>query len=1081
MIYRFLIFTALIAAPFNILANIKNTPVISYYLTNNVSESKILTDEIIHNGELDIRWHDENENNEYSLIIRNNNSLQSQTLYSGNNLYFKQKLELTSGKYTVSLICDEPIKCTNTSVFEKEILVVNTPNYLHASYDYDTQIMHISWESLSNDSKYLLEQSDDGGTTWLPIVPHRAFVNTPNHLKEHYNGINAQVGSQHEQDTTSLLLDNDAHFYIPNDINKQLIYRVKECFENQCGKYKTSSPIKINIASLKPLIAQSGFENGYTILNMDEKFGDITVRTLTPINSEEPNYLNLNIKDWGFAHYNHIYGWHGVFGDLGGEYLSGISITGKLRVSHLSPNSKVSITPIAYYNSNHRVKGSELVISEAGDKVINFRESLWLDSTKRTRYISFEVRLLGEHAEIQLDDIQLYEGAALAQAQPTFSVSAVNLGQNIEMGWTPFGDEHHQYHIEYSPYGQNTWQTFYYGGMSTRQVYDISFLPANRYQFRLRCEGIVGCPTSGYFYDTSSILYQLNSIDPQQIQTRYDATSQTIQLKWPTIPGAFGYTIFQTINGQSTTRLIPPGYVWAKRWRDEVVFAKNETVLPVSQSGTYTFAVTPYSYFQQLGSMAVKSVNVHLPTTPTIVTPNVGEVRNLSISSAIKTHGRASVQWSKPTIQGMPSETQLTYKLYLTLPNTTEPLKPILISGQQHDNHHVLNKYLLTEPGLYHMEMQACTRNTICGPKSQLSFNVEQGPPPAPEHIEVSPIFAWGGEDSDQLVVLKGSSLTLSWTMNTSFSQEVTFNISLLANTEGAQSSSFVPLKTDYPYTQFDYTFAHSGVYLFAIRTCTKQGGCATYDSKTLAVHVVDDDFLILQPPIQFEFSTEIGKYWSLGDTATLQWQMPSHYSKAFIDSLRYNLYTLDKYNQVVPLGDAPRNLQKQQWQYTFSELSAHTLFVEACTINGDCSAKTKLVIDYIQPGCTTIPKLSKTNSKAEFSWCKLMEPSLAYLEVMTAHCGQECASRSEPLIWLPYHVSPQLSQQSQTITTQETGIVAVKARACDINNQCYPWSNTIELDFNILKEPKTKQVIFIHTDLLGSPVAESTMERTNK
>ncbi|WP_152614588.1 hypothetical protein [Pseudoalteromonas luteoviolacea] len=1026
--------------------------------------------------------------------------------------------------------------------------------------------MHISWESLSNDSKYLLEQSDDGGTTWLPIVPHNTFVNTPNHLKAHYNGINAQISNQYEGNTTPLLHDNDAYFYIPNDINKQFIYRIKECFKNQCGKYKSSPPIKVNINTLKPLIAQSGFENGYKIFSMDEKFGDVTVKSLTPINSEEPNYLNLNIKDWGFAHYNHIYGWHGMFGDPGGEYLSGISITGKLRVSHLSPNSKVSITPIAYYNSNHRVKGSELIISNADDKVINFRESLWLDNTKRTRYISFEIRLLGEHAEIQLDDIQLYEGAALAQAQTSFSVSPVNLGQNIEMGWTPFGDEHHQYHVEYSPYGQNTWQTFYYGGMNTRQVYDISFLPENRYQFRLHCEGFVGCPENGYFYDTASTLYQLNSIDPQKIQASYDAASRTIQLKWPSIPGAFGYTIFQTINGQSTTRLTPPGYVWAKRWRDEVVFAKNDTVLPVSQSGTYTFAITPYSYFQQLGSMAVKSINVHVPTTPNIVSPSVGGVGNLSISSDTKTHGRTSLQWSKPSIQGMPINTQLTYKLYLTLPNTTEPLKPILISEQEHDNHHVLNRYLLEEPGLYHLEVKACTLNSTCGPSSHVSFHVEQGPPPAPERMEVSPVFAWGGEDADQPVVLKGSTLTLSWAMTPSFSQETTFNISLLANVEGAPSTSFVPLKTNHPHTQLDYTFAHSGVYLFAIRTCTNQGGCATYESKTLAVHVVDNDFLTLQPPVKFEYSVETGKYWGLGDTATLYWQMPSHYAKSLIDSLSYNLYTLDAQNQVVPLENAPRNLQKQQWQYTFNDLSTHTLFIEACTISGDCSAKTKLVIDYIQPDCATIPTLSTTNSKAEFSWCKLTDPSLAYLEIMTAYCGQECASSSVPLVWFPYHVSPPAAQQSMTISDQEAGSVAVKARGCTFNNQCYPWSNTLELDLNVFEKPilkqvghtlswqsivlathyeiakstcptanecsahsslnwqvienlgkqtsfsdtpssphltlykvracydgnacsdwsyhkktKPKHVIFIHTDLLGSPVAESIMEQTNE
>lgn len=90
---------------------------------------------------------------------------------------------------------------------------------------------------------------------------------------------------------------------------------------------------------------------------------------------------------------------------------------------------------------------------------------------------------------------------------------------------------------------------------------------------------------------------------------------------------------------------------------------------------------------------------------------------------------------------------------------------------------------------------------------------------------------------------------------------------------------------------------------------------------------------------------------------------------------------------------------------------------------------------------------------------------STQHYKLERAVCASNCAIESE-ITWQP--ISTQVGV-SYTMGTQDTGPRAYRVQACSNGTTCSQWSNTLLIDV-----ASKKRVIFIHTDLLGSPVTES-------
>ncbi|WP_155735497.1 hypothetical protein [Pseudoalteromonas luteoviolacea] len=134
-------------------------------------------------------------------------------------------------------------------------------------------------------------------------------------------------------------------------------------------------------------------------------------------------------------------------------------------------------------------------------------------------------------------------------------------------------------------------------------------------------------------------------------------------------------------------------------------------------------------------------------------------------------------------------------------------------------------------------------------------------------------------------------------------------------------------------------------------------------------------------------------------------------------------------------------------------ELGWSVLRISACNANGGGCG------NYIRVPVMQAPILSGSRT---LTWTSPVDTHYFILE--RAQCSSSCSATTS-LDW--QHVTQTTESQYKQPTTDK-GKYLYRVKGCN-TVQCSPWSNTVEAS-------SKKQVIFIHTDLLGSPVAESTL-----
>lgn len=236
------------------------------------------------------------------------------------------------------------------------------------------------------------------------------------------------------------------------------------------------------------------------------------------------------------------------------------------------------------------------------------------------------------------------------------------------------------------------------------------------------------------------------------------------------------------------------------------------------------------------------------------------------------------------------------------------------------------------------------------------------------------------------------------------------------------------------------------GTQTFRIIACDSFSNCSP--SSTTSIEVVG------RPPMPLEFSSNKTEVFT-NDVVTLNWKMNPSYGLP----VSYHLGLNEPSWQPGYFEPLLSQSTATSHQITFDKTGVHRLSLQACNQDGCSETRTlSIVVSSRPPALSIDPHV--------LNWNSILGATL--YKVQKATCSENCSS-AEQFAWtdvgnvkVPQFVIPEADK----------GKFYYRVSACFTSQvDCTKWSNVVE------DRVKIKNVIFIHTDLLGSPVAESTIK----
>ncbi|WP_448566722.1 hypothetical protein [Thalassotalea ganghwensis] len=784
-----------------------------------------------------IDWHNfGGEGYIYTLSFQLAGSSEWVQLYQGEQSYFATANTLASGTYTFRLSCDGVEGCPAEGYITRTIDIVQKPSFVNAEFDHQQQSVHVYWSDLAQVAGYTVEQTADNGQSWQVMNPgqgtgvdyqgvnYSGKIHTQNHVVLSNEAVTQGIqvakalrqqriqSNKAKRNTKVSALNGISAVSSTNtayEVGSKLQYRVRACATQQCGEDEYSKVLPI--VNLKALIADPGFEQGNVQFEADVG-ATLAIDSSTPINQQKS--LTIALENYGLAQYIHRYA------EADYPILNGATITGRLRINSIDKDSRISILPIAYYDGyNHRVEGQKLEFdaSDIGQD-IQLKGAVWLDSEdkpkNKIKRLYFSVRLMGEgHANITLDDVQLYEGGGLAQTDPTLTSYYSNYSGLVKTGWSQFYQPNAVYHLEYKERKQLAWQTFY-RGVDTEFESDVP-LETGIYDFRIACTNIGNCPASGYVTATTVIVRE-----PYHLTVKVDDSNT--YLDWSETVSALGYLLEKSTDNGVTWQPITPQSGDPQRTyvaNDGV----NLTTLTVFTGTSLTFdgVATPGTKYRVKacrwagcrGRFRVSNGIYPLTQKPMTVNNFIVDKTTIEPGESIQ------LFWDRPDNYSK----DFYYQLHVTKPSGDGyPSVPRFL-WEDNVKFHAISRGGITgiqRIGTQTIDIRACNAEGCSEQLQQVHVTV-QGPPPAPQTFTV-----------DNANISVGDVVNFTWAMSRNYQQAVTYNLGVLK-----PSGADVVFLQNSEATQHSRQIYMPGKHLFYIKACEVDGECGE-DKAELNVYV---------------------------------------------------------------------------------------------------------------------------------------------------------------------------------------------------------------------------------------------------
>ncbi|ALU44685.1 hypothetical protein [Pseudoalteromonas rubra] len=865
---RFLLLLAMLHfVASNAFASSAIAPANSYYLLDTKStgaELSVNSSGASNDGHFFIRWPDfKGPEGIYTLEYRNSQDNNWHIAYNGNHLYYASEHELDSGVYEFRVKCAGYSGCPTSGYLLHTLDVVHDPEYVNLAYHNRQQNVNVYWQQMPSTEGYVIEQSLDYGRNWEEVIPegqnsklyhgenHTGFVSTSNDVTVPKQ---TQIAALQRQGTLSFARQAVAQATSPTAPLGSFRYRIKNCNSVRCGNHTESN--QYTEQDLRPLMQDPSFEHGMTQF-LPNNAKELEISTARPINGEKS--LRVSLENWGYIEWEKKYVTWNNYAPRSG--LNGLTARGKLRVDYLAPDARLSVYPVAYYlegGKGHRLEGQQLVIRRASSSetdrrlvvntvrgehtvdahdIINIDQQIWLSRSHQIKTIKYYVRLVGSQARFHIDDAQLYENGGLGQYDPTLSLYLSNYIGELKSEWTDFARHNNKeapnegleggqcqrndgvfrYHVEYTPYGESSWNTFYCG-IGTRYFNSASRLHSGKYEFRLKCRGnrrgqnYANCPADGYVRGYSAMLREVESLRAQASQRDYK-----VYLSWPKTLGAYGYVIEQKTNNSGWGVVTPSSSQSKMIWRGNTMFTENVATIErgLSSGNDYQYRIKACRYTrcqENYGySNTVRFYGHSMGRTGQVINFKADKPRIIPSEDIV-------LSWERPkALDGSEFKDFLTYKIYVTKPSSPEFLK--------WSNINALSIRRGGDTGIQKLGTQrfrilACDSYGQCSGEATTTVEVV-GPPPMPLSFS-----------SDQSTIRVGNSIRLSWQMSSNYTSPVTFNVYVIE--PGMSNTALIPLLQNSQLTTLEQRMNKPGRHTFLIEACN-QDGCSTQRSVDVA------------------------------------------------------------------------------------------------------------------------------------------------------------------------------------------------------------------------------------------------------
>ena len=454
--------------------------------------------------------------------------------------------------------------------------------------------------------------------------------------------------------------------------------------------------------------------------------------------------------------------------------------------------------------------------------------------------------------------------------------------------------------------------------------------------------------------------------------------------------------------------------------------------------GKHKFGVEACNTEGKCGIRSYLNVNVTAPPLPI-----PAKVSYFKVSKSKVTEGTTvKLSWKKPS--GFTG--QVKYNFYITKPGEALWKYKSLTSST------TLSRWM-GGVGTHKFGVEACNAEGKCGSRTSLNVTVS-ALLPVPGKVRYFKV--------SKSSVTEGKTVTLRWVKPSGFSGTIKYNLYV---TKPGQT--IWKYKSFISYTSLSRLMKGVGLHKFSIEACNTEGKCGTRSSLNVTVNAPP-----LPIPGNVSSFTVSKNTVTEGETVTFNWGKPTGFS----GTVKYNVY------RAKPEGVLYKYLflsNSTSSSIMMKKVGRHTFSVEACNTEAQCGPRSSLKVN------VTIPDKPDTDK------------SLPIINITQPTQSQIINATNRVVVKLEVSASNgSITQVEVKLTTDTWQVLKMNS-----NNQYeFDFGQLVSGDYTLgvratgsnkqIKEEfvnfsvsgtdengtdeKIWKVIFIHTDLLGTPVAET-------
>jgi len=370
------------------------------------------------------------------------------------------------------------------------------------------------------------------------------------------------------------------------------------------------------------------------------------------------------------------------------------------------------------------------------------------------------------------------------------------------------------------------------------------------------------------------------------------------------------------------------------------------------------------------------------------------------------------------------------YNLYVQKSGSTSKVPLLTNSGDTNFD------YVSEAAGNHTFLIEACDVTEGCGGTKPLALTVNSSRPNGVASFTV-----------DKATINHGESVILSWARPLSYSGNLVYN--LYVTKPGTARFLWRNGLTGLSEIRGgDTGINRSGTHLIEIEACNEFGDCGPLEAVEF--------FVGGPPPAVWSFDRDKSEI-KQGEVVSLSWAMHINYTK----SVRYNLYVQKSGStSKVPLLT---NSSDTNFDYVSESAGNHTFLIEACDVTAGCGSTTSVFVEVSSLGVYAHPESGSLYLHlANNRYFKLTKQETKW--VVSAISQSEWDNISSMLTPSDYSLEYGFfagdSLEDIKLTSHDSSEIITLENLGDTYKVYYPLN--------------TRSIIFIHTDLLGTPIAES-------